>query len=116
MSAFAMASNFIILLQKFRKGRFFDACVDLVISGVCGLLLIGSYVGMCMAAFASLLVSIYLWFCPLELEFFSKKAKVQEAVSNTSNSVSDTLGKIGSLVSDELIPSIMGKFGYVKAN
>lgn len=94
MASLAMASNFIIILQKFRRGRFFDASVDFVISGVCGLLLIGSYTGMCLAAFASMLVSIYLWFNPLELKLSEIADVVKEATSDFFNEAIPSIKKI----------------------
>lgn len=94
MASLAMASNFIIILQKFRRGRWFDASLDFVISGVCGLLLIGSYVGMCMAAFASMLISIYLWFNPIDITLSEIASVVKEATTDFFSEAIPSIKKI----------------------
>ena len=58
------ALNMILIVHKFKKGRFEDAVFDTVLFIVMASLFSGSYGGMVVAMISSLIISIYLWACP----------------------------------------------------
>lgn len=60
----ATAFNFIVILFKFKKHRYEDACFDLVIFTVISYMFAGTISGMSVGMVASAIVSIWLWFDP----------------------------------------------------
>ena len=67
LGGLATAFNFIIILHKLRKGRIADSIIDIATAGIMGGLFVGTLTGMSIAMVASMMVSIYLWFCPIEI-------------------------------------------------
>ena len=63
----ATAFNFIVVLFKVRRGRYFDAAIDTSLTALMGLMFAGSLGGMSIAMVSSFLLSLYLWFNPLAL-------------------------------------------------
>ena len=60
----ATAFNFIVILFKFKRHRYEDACFDLVIFTVISYMFAGTISGMSVGMVASAIVSISLWFDP----------------------------------------------------
>ena len=60
----ATAFNFIVILFKFKKHRYEDACFDLAIFTVISYMFAGTISGMSVGMVASAIVSIWLWFDP----------------------------------------------------
>lgn len=60
----ATAFNFIVILFKFKRHRYEDACFDLVIFTVISYMFAGTISGMSVGMVASAIVSIWLWFDP----------------------------------------------------
>ena len=60
----ATAFNFIVILFKFKRHRYEDACFDLVIFIVISYMFAGTISGMSVGMVASAIVSIWLWFDP----------------------------------------------------
>jgi hypothetical protein len=63
--ASATAGQFIVVSEKIRKRRLFDAVIDLSIATVISTLYAGTLGGMAIAMVASVLFSIYLYFRPI---------------------------------------------------
>lgn len=62
-----VAFNFIILIHKYRKQRYFDATLDLCILAVICFLFSGTFSALVTGTIASMLVSFYLLFRPVTL-------------------------------------------------
>lgn len=60
----ATAFNFIVILFKFKRHRYEDACFDLAIFTVISYMFAGTISGMSVGMVASAIVSIWLWFDP----------------------------------------------------
>ena len=60
----ATAFNFIVILFKFKRHRYEDACFDLAIFIVISYMFAGTISGMSVGMVASAVVSIWLWFDP----------------------------------------------------
>lgn len=60
----ATAFNFIVILFKFKRHRYEDACFDLAIFIVISYMFAGTISGMSVGMVASAIVSIWLWFDP----------------------------------------------------
>ena len=60
----ATAFNFIVILFKFKRHRYEDACFDLGIFTVISYMFAGTISGMSVGMVASAIVSIWLWFDP----------------------------------------------------
>ena len=60
----ATAFNFIVIIFKFKKLRYEDACFDLVIFTIITWMFAGTISGMSVGMVASAIVSIWLWFDP----------------------------------------------------
>lgn len=60
----ATAFNFIVILFKFKKHRYEDACFDLAIFIAISYMFAGTISGMSVGMVASAIVSIWLWFDP----------------------------------------------------
>lgn len=60
----ATAFNFIVILFKFKRHRYEDACFDLVIFIAISYMFAGTISGMSVGMVASAIVSIWLWFDP----------------------------------------------------
>lgn len=60
----ATAFNFIVILFKFKKHRYEDACFDLCIFTIISWMFAGTISGMSVGMVASAIVSIWLWFDP----------------------------------------------------
>ena len=60
----ATAFNFIVILFKFRRHRYEDACFDLAVFIVISYMFAGTISGMSVGMVASAIVSIWLWFDP----------------------------------------------------
>ena len=67
LGGIATAFNFIIVLYKLRNGRIADSIIDITTAGIMGGMFIGTLTGMAIAMMASMIISIYLWFYPIEL-------------------------------------------------
>lgn len=57
--------NFIVLIRKYRLGRFADATLDMTLLAVLCFLFSGSFNALIVGSFASLFISIYLYFRPI---------------------------------------------------
>lgn len=64
----ATAFNFIIIVHKFRKSRFADACLDMGIMAVICVLFSGTFSALTVGMIASMAVSFYLLFSPVKLK------------------------------------------------
>lgn len=62
----ATAFNFIVILFKFKRNRWEDACFDLSIFVAISWMFAGTISGMSVGMVASAVVSIWLWFDPPE--------------------------------------------------
>lgn len=60
----ATAFNFIVILFKFKRRRYEDACFDLAVFIVISYMFAGTIAGMSVGMVASAIVSIWLWFDP----------------------------------------------------
>lgn len=60
----ATAFNFIVILFKFKRHRYEDACFDLAVFIVISYMFAGTISGMSVGMVASAIVSIWLWFDP----------------------------------------------------
>lgn len=60
----ATAFNFIVIIFKFKRLRYEDACFDLVIFAIISWMFAGTISGMSVGMVASAIVSIWLWFDP----------------------------------------------------
>ena len=60
----ATAFNFIVILFKFKRHRYEDACFDLAIFIAISYMFAGTISGMSVGMVASAIVSIWLWFDP----------------------------------------------------
>ena len=59
--------NFVILIHKFRKGRYFDFTLDLALMAFICYQFVGSFSALCIGMIASMGISIYLLFKPVRL-------------------------------------------------
>lgn len=57
--------NFIVLIRKYRLGRFADATLDMSLLAILCFLFSGSFNALVTGSFASLFISIYLYFRPI---------------------------------------------------
>lgn len=60
----ATAFNFLVILTKFKRNRYEDACFDLGIFAIITWMFAGTISGMSVGMVASAIVSIWLWFNP----------------------------------------------------
>ena len=60
----ATAFNFIVIIFKFKRLRYEDACFDLAIFAIITWMFAGTISGMSVGMVASAIVSIWLWFDP----------------------------------------------------
>lgn len=60
----ATAFNFIVIIFKFKRLRYEDACFDLGIFAIITWMFAGTISGMSVGMVASAIVSIWLWFDP----------------------------------------------------
>ena len=67
MLGIAVAFNFIILIHKYRKSRYFDATLDLCILAAICFVFKGTFSALVTGTVASMLVSFYLLFKPVKL-------------------------------------------------
>ena len=64
--------NFVILIHKFRKGRYFDFTLDLALMTFICYQFVGSFSALCIGMIASMGISIYLLFKPVKLPTLRK--------------------------------------------
>lgn len=57
--------NFIVLIRKYRLGRYADATLDMSLLAILCILFSGSFNALIVGSFASLFISIYLYFRPI---------------------------------------------------
>ena len=69
--------NFIVLIRKYRLGRYADATLDMSLLAILCFLFSGSFNALIVGSFASLFISIYLYFRPIYI-FKSKRDKYDE--------------------------------------
>ena len=69
--------NFIVLIRKYRLGRYADATLDMSLLAILCFLFSGSFNALIVGSFASLFISIYLYFRPIYI-FKSKKDEYDE--------------------------------------
>lgn len=62
------ASNFCVILAKYRLGRYFDAVLDGLILTIICVLFSGTFGALVVGTIASACVSIYLWFRPFTVK------------------------------------------------
>ncbi len=67
LGGIAAAFNFVIILHKLRKGRIADSIVDIMTATMLSVMFVGTLTGMAIGMVASAIISIYLWFYPIEL-------------------------------------------------
>ena len=67
LGGIATAFNFIIILHKIRKGRITDSIIDLFSAIILGGMFVGTLTGMSIAMMASMFISIYLFFYPIDM-------------------------------------------------
>lgn len=60
----ATAFNFIVIIFKFKRLRYEDACFDITIFAIITWMFAGTISGMSVGMVASAIVSIWLWFDP----------------------------------------------------
>ena len=60
----ATAFNFIVIIFKFKRMRYEDACFDITIFAIITWMFAGTISGMSVGMVASAIVSIWLWFDP----------------------------------------------------
>jgi len=73
LAGIATAFNFVIILHKLRNGRIMDSMVDLGTAIALSGMFVGTLTGMSIAMMASAIISIYLWFYPMEIMSKVKK-------------------------------------------
>lgn len=73
---FMVSFNFIVLIKKYRMKRYADATLDMSLLAVLCILFSGSYNALIVGSFASLFISIYLYFNPIYI--FRPKNKDEE--------------------------------------
>lgn len=59
--------NFVIIISKYRRKRYFDATLDMCLLGVICFLFSTGINALCIGMIASAGISMYLWFSPLYL-------------------------------------------------
>ena len=69
--------NFIVLIRKYRLGRYADATLDMSLLAILCFLFSGSFNALVTGSFASLFISIYLYFRPIYI-FRPKKDEYDE--------------------------------------
>lgn len=57
--------NFIVLIRKYRLKRYADATLDMLLLAILCVLFSGSFNALIVGSFASLFISIYLYFRPV---------------------------------------------------
>lgn len=57
--------NFIVLIRKYRLKRYADATLDMLLLAILCVLFSGSFNALIVGSFASLFISIYLYFKPI---------------------------------------------------
>ena len=62
-----VAFNFVIIVHKYRKGRFADATLDMALMAIICFLFSGSLNALATGTVASMAVSIYLFFHPVRM-------------------------------------------------
>lgn len=67
--------NFVVIISKYRKARYTDATLDLILLGVICVLFSSGINALCIGMIASAGISLYLWFNPVYL--FPQKEKQQ---------------------------------------
>ena len=70
MAGLVLAFNVIVIMQKIRRGRYFDALIDGAMLITFTYVLSGSFGGVVVGSAASLFMSIYLWVLPPQLSLF----------------------------------------------
>lgn len=70
--------NFIVLIRKYRLGRYADATLDMSLLAILCFLFSGSFNALIVGSFASLFISIYLYFRPVYLFSSSKNEDEDE--------------------------------------
>lgn len=60
-----VSCNFIVLIRKYRLGRYADATLDMSLLAILCFLFSGSFNALIVGSFASLFISIYLYFRPI---------------------------------------------------
>ena len=71
-----VAINFVVVIRKYRLRRFTDATVDMVLLAIVCKLFEGSFGALVTGTFASMFISIYLYFNPITINgFFQAKGK-----------------------------------------
>lgn len=69
----AVAFNFIVIIRKYRLGRYFDAFLDMTILAIICFLFSGTFSALTTGTIASMFVSFYLYFNPVTLSTFMPK-------------------------------------------
>ena len=71
-----VAINFVVVIRKYRLRRFTDATVDMVLLAIVYKLFEGSFGALVTGTFASMFISIYLYFNPITIAgFFQAKGE-----------------------------------------
>lgn len=61
------ALNFVVIISKFRRSRYADATLDLILLGVICVLFSSGINALCIGMVASACISAYLWFNPVSI-------------------------------------------------
>lgn len=71
-----VAINFVVIIKKYRLRRFADATVDMILLAIICILFVGSFGALVTGTFASMFISIYLYFSPITIDgFFQAKGE-----------------------------------------
>lgn len=63
----AVAFNFIVIVHKYRKNRYADATLDMVLMAIICFLFSGSFNALAVGTIASMVISMYLFFHPVRM-------------------------------------------------
>lgn len=74
----AVAFNFIVIIRKYRLGRYFDSFLDTAILAIICFLFSGTFSALTTGTIASMFVSIYLYFNPVTLSMFIPKSEEED--------------------------------------